>query len=227
MPAPSGAAHRRDQEEEMLAKRLYAAATLFAIATTAAAQETARVAVAPESKLWIDGTSNLHSWTCKAEKLDAAIELDKAAAAELASAAPKALRRVDVKVPVKSLKCGHGSMDDNLYKALNADASPDISYIMATFEVVPGEAKDSFTIKTVGSLTIAGKENKLAMDVTATRLPDGTVKATGMVPIKMTDYGIKPPTAIFGRLKTGDDVKVNFELTVGPKAIAAALDNNK
>jgi len=208
----------------MLAKRLYAVA-LFAIATTAAAQETARVAVAPESKLWIDGTSNLHGWSCKAEKLDAAIELDKAAAgAQLAVAPPKALKRVEVKVPVKSLKCGHGSMDDNLYKALNADASPDISYIMATFEVVPGEAKDSFTIKTAGSLTIAGKENKLAMDVTALRLPDGTVRATGMVPIKMTDYGIKPPTAIFGRLKTGDEVKVNFELTVGAKAIAAALE---
>ena len=35
-------------------------------------------------------------------------------------------------------------------------------------------------------------------------------------------FGITPPTAIFGRLKTGDDIKVNFELTVGTKAIAAA-----
>jgi hypothetical protein len=134
----------------MLTTRLYAVA-LIAIATAAAAQETARVAVAPESKLWIDGTSNLHGWTCKAEKLEAAIELDKAAAGQLAGAAPNALKRVEVKVPVKSLKCGHGSMDDNLYKALNADASSEISYIMATFEVVPGEAKDSFTFKTVGS----------------------------------------------------------------------------
>ena len=50
-----------------------------------------------------------------------------------------------------------------------------------------------------------------------------TIKAAGVVPIKMTDYGIKPPTAIFGRLKTGDEVKVNFELNMGPKAIAAAL----
>jgi polyisoprenoid-binding protein YceI len=206
----------------MLASRLSAAALLL-ITTTSAAQETARVAVAPESRLWIDGTSNLHGWTCKAEKLEAAVELDKAAAAQLAIAPPKALKRVEVKVPVKSLKCGHGGMDNNLYKALNADASPDISYIMATFEVVPGEAKDTFTLKTVGSLTVAGKENQVAMDVTASRLPDGTVKATGMVPIKMTDYGIKPPTAIFGRLKTGDEVKVSFELTVGAKAIATAL----
>jgi polyisoprenoid-binding protein YceI len=206
----------------MLASRLYAAA-LIALATTAGAQETARVAVAPESKLWIDGTSNLHGWTCKAEKLEAAVELDKAAASELAVAPPKALKRVEVKVLVKSLKCGHGGMDDNLYKALNADASPQISYIMATFEVVPGDVKDTFTLKTIGSLIIAGRENKIAMDVTAKRLVDGTVKATGMVPIKMTDFGIKPPTAIFGRLKTGDEVKVNFELTVGAKAIATAL----
>jgi len=206
----------------MLATRLYAVA-LIAAATTAAAQETARVPVAPESRLWIDGTSNLHGWTCKAEKLEAAVELDKAAAAQLAIAPPKALKRVEVKVPVKSLKCGHGGMDNNLYKALNADATPEISYIMATFEVVPGEVKDSFTLKTAGTLTISGKENKIAMDVIANRLPDGTVKATGPVPVKMTDYGIKPPTAIFGRLKTGDEVKVSFELTVGAKAIATAL----
>jgi hypothetical protein len=42
----------------------------------------------PESRLWIDGTSNLHGSTCKADKLDAAIERDKAAAAEFAVAAP-------------------------------------------------------------------------------------------------------------------------------------------
>ena len=94
---------------------------------------------------------------------------------------------------------------------------------MATFDAASGEAKDSFTLHTIGTLTIAGKENSLSMDVTATRMPDGTVKATGVVPIKMTDYGVKPPTAIFGRLKTGDEVKVNFELTVGAKAIATAL----
>ena len=201
-----------------------AVALLAMIAAVAGAQETARVAVSPDSKLWIEGTSNLHGWSCKAEKLDAAIDLDAAAAAQLGSAPPKALKRVEVKVAVKSLKCGHGAMDNNLYKALNADATPDVSYILATFEAAPGEAKDTFTLHTIGTLSVAGKERKIEMDVVASRLADGTVKATGMVPIKMTDYGITPPTAIFGRLKTGDEVKVNFELTVGGKAIATALN---
>jgi polyisoprenoid-binding protein YceI len=204
-------------------KTSFAGVALITLAAAAAgAQENARVAVSPESKLWIEGTSNLHGWSCKATTLDAAVEIDAAAAAQLTAAAPKALKKVLVKVPVKSIKCGHGGMDDNLYKALKADETPDISYILATFEAVPGEAKDSFTLHTVGTLTIAGKENKVSMDVAATRLSDGSVKATGMVPIKMTDFGIKPPTAIFGRLKTGDEVKVNFELNVGARAIAAA-----
>ena len=132
---------------------------------------------------------------------------------------------MDVKIPVKSLHCNHGGMDGNVYKALKAEDEPEISYIMATFEATPAEAKDTFTLKTVGTLTVAGKQNKIEMDVVATRLADGTVTAKGVVPIKMTDYGIKPPTALFGRLKTGDEVKVNFELTIGAKAIAAALND--
>ncbi|HWH50891.1 MAG TPA: YceI family protein [Gemmatimonadaceae bacterium] len=208
----------------MLTKRLVAGLLIAFTATAAAAQETARVAVAPDSKLWIDGTSNLHDWSCKADKIEANVDLDKAAAAQLDAAPPKALKRVEVKVPVKALKCGHGAMDNNLYKALNADATPDVTYILATFEAAPGATSDTFTLKTVGSLNIAGKENQLAMDVVATRMPDGTVLAKGTVPIKMTDYGIKPPTALFGRLKTGDEVKVNFELSIGAKAIASALE---
>ncbi len=213
----------------MISKILVVALGLCAIvgAKAVVAQETARVTVTSDSKLTIDGTSNLHSWSCKAEQLNAAIDIDRAAAADLAGAPPKSLKRVEVKVPVKSIKCGHGGMDDNLYKALKADDSPEVRYILATFDAVPGDAKDTFTLKTVGTLTVAGKENSVAMEIAATRLPDGTIKVTGEVPIKMTDYGIKPPTAIFGRLKTGDEVKVSFELTLGAKAIAASLDTQR
>jgi len=207
----------------MTGARIAAAALLACAATVVRAQDT-RVAVGAESKLWIEGTSNLHGWSCKATTLDAAIDLDAALAAQLTSAPPKALKRVHVKVPVKSLKCGHDAMDNNLYKALKATDSSSIDYILATFEAVPGEEKDTFTLHTVGTLTVAGSENKIEMDVIASRMPDGSVMAKGLVPIKMTDYGIKPPTAIFGRVKTGNEVKINFELTIGAKALAAAVN---
>ena len=200
----------------------FATAALALIAAAAGAQNTARVVVAPDSKLWIDGTSNLHDWNCKADKIDAIIDMDAAAAAKMDVAAPKAVKKVEVRIPVRSLHCNHGGMDGNVYKALKADDAPEISYILATLEAVPG-ANDTMTLKTVGTLTIAGKENKVSMDVETTRLPDGALKAKGTLPVKMTDYGIQPPTAIFGRLKTGDEVKVGFELTVGARAIADAI----
>jgi polyisoprenoid-binding protein YceI len=195
---------------------------MCALLGAAASAQTTKVAVSPESRLWVEGTSTLHDWTCRTQSLDATIEFEGKAAEQLGAAPPAALRRVQVKVPVKSLKCGHGGMDNNLYKALNADATPEISYIMASFEPAAAENDASFGLKTVGTLTIVGTERRIAMDVTATRLSDGSMKAVGVVPIKMTDFGIKPPAAMFGRIKTGDDVKVKFELTVSARAIAAA-----
>ena len=59
------------------------AALIALVASLAGAQETTRVAVSPESKLWIDGTSNLHEWSCKATSLEATVELDASAAARV------------------------------------------------------------------------------------------------------------------------------------------------
>jgi polyisoprenoid-binding protein YceI len=129
-------------------------------------------------------------------------------------------------VPVRSIKCGSGKMDDNLYKALKADDAPQISYILGSFDVQPG-ADDSYTLKTVGSLTIAGTQKTVNMDVTTKRLADGSLRAEGELPLLMTDFGVKPPTALLGTLRTSNEVKVKFELVVGPQAITAAATGDR
>lgn len=194
---------------------------LFAIAGSARAQSV-RLSVAADSKLWIEGGSNLHDWTCRASSIDAAIDVDEAFL-KAPAATSSLLKKVQVKVPVRNLKCGHGGMDNNLYKALKADDTPDISYIVATFDVVPGATSDSFTVKTVGALTIAGTEKTVNLEVTATRLADGGIRADGELPLLMTDFGVKPPTAMLGTLRTSNKVTVKFSLLVGPQAIAAAV----
>jgi len=181
-----------------------------------------RLAVGADSKLWIEGGSNLHDWSCKASAIDAAIDVDEALI-KSPTASPTLLKKVQVKVPVRNLKCGHGGMDNNLYKALKADDSPEISYILATFDVVPGAMNDSFTVKTVGALKIAGAEKTVDMDVTASRLADGSIRAEGSLPLLMTDFGVKPPTAMLGTLRTSNKVIVKFSLLVGPQTLTAAL----
>src|SRR5262245_50360538 len=179
-----------------------------------------RLAVRNDSRLWIEGTSNLHSWSCKATTLDAVIDVDSTWTIVSGTEGvdyPKLVRRVEVKVPVTGLKCGNGKMDRIMYNALKVDAAPDISYILGSFDAVPGEAKDSFVFRAAGTLKVAGKENPINIEVRTERLADGTVRAESAVPILMTDYGVKPPTALLGTLRTGNNVTVKFELFVGPQ----------
>jgi len=198
---------------------------LVAIAGSTHAQSV-RLAVGPESKLWIEGGSNLHDWSCKASSIEAAIDVDEAFV-KTTTASPSLLKKVEVKVPVRNLKCGNGKMDNNLYKALKADDTPQISYILATFDVVPGAANDSFTVKTVGALTVAGTERSVNLDVTASRLSDGSVRAEGALPLLMTDFGVKPPTALLGTLRTDNKITVKFSLLVGPQTLNAALSGDQ
>jgi polyisoprenoid-binding protein YceI len=74
----------------------------------------------------------------------------------------------------------------------------------------------------VGSLTIAGTEKTVNMDVVTKRLTDGSLRADGELALKMTDFGVKPPTALLGTLRTHDDVKVKFQLSLAPQALGAA-----
>jgi polyisoprenoid-binding protein YceI len=190
---------------------------LLTIAGAASAQSI-RLAVNPDSKLWIEGGSNLHGWSCKASAIDATVDVDEAF---LKSTSPTLLKKVQVKVPVRNLKCGHGGMDNNLYKALKANDAPDISYVLGSFDVVPA-AGDAFTVKSVGTLTIAGTEKTVNMDVSATKLADGSIRADGELPLLMTDFGVKPPTAMLGTLRTDNKVTVKFSLLVGPQTLTAS-----
>ena len=195
---------------------------LIGIALVAAAAMTAnaqsRATLAPASKMWIEGTSNVHDWKVEAKDVDAQIELD---AAGLAAAPAKMVKKVTLTIPVKSLKSEHDKMDDNIRKALKADKNPEIIYSLTSIEAVTAETKEGFTLKAAGTLNIAGVENAITSEIVATRLADGTIKATGTVPVKMTAFQVKPPTAMLGAIKCGDEVKVKFDFVVGPKVIAA------
>jgi polyisoprenoid-binding protein YceI len=113
-----------------------------------------------------------------------------------------------------------------VYKALKADDVPQISYILGTFDVQPADST-SYTLKTVGSLTIAGTEKTVNMDVNTKRLEDGTLRADGELALLMTDFGVKPPTALLGTLRTHNDIKVKFEILVGPQALSAAATGDR
>jgi polyisoprenoid-binding protein YceI len=155
--------------------------------------------------------------------MEALIAVDAASVGSSDNAAiARSLRGVDVIIPVRMLKCGDRHMEANMYDALRAPKPPAIGYIVADFEITPSLVGDDLTVEAVGKMSVAGAERPVRMTVKTESLPDGTRRARGTVPIRMTDFGIVPPRPWFGVLRTADKVLIQFEIFVSPQALALA-----
>jgi len=203
---------------------LVALVAVVLLAAGASAQSaTLRLPVRADSRVWLEGSSNVKDWTCKATAMEALIAVDAASVGSRDNAAiAKSLRGVDVIIPVRMLKCGDRHMEANMYDALKAPKPPAIGYIVADFEITPSLVGDNLTVEAAGKMSVAGAERPVRMTVKTESLPDGTRRARGTVPIRMTDFGIVPPRPWLGVLRTADKVLIQFEIFVSPQALATA-----
>ena len=192
-----------------------AAAALFlgGILATFSAEPIRYEAEPGGSKMKIDGTSTLHDWTVECGVIAGFMELD--ATFPDGSATPIAVTpRVEVSIPVRQLKSGKKSMDSVMHDAMKQEKFPRIEYKMIGLKPKAGAAGQ---FDAIGALTIAGVTKTNTMSVTIARAAGNKLKVTGGTAVKMTDFGIKPPSpdvpGLSALIKTGDDVKLSFEWT--------------
>ena len=198
---------------------LLTVSALIAVSATAGAQATStRLRIEPGSELAISGTSNVHDFHCKTNKFNAYIDVDPGYTKDLTKVA-RPIVSVNVVIAVKSLTCGNKKMDENMYSTLKADKNQIIRYTLSGYDILNGNAT-GFAAKTTGTLTILGKDKVVAMTINAARLNEGKATAKGEEALLMSDFGIKPPSFMFGTMKVADAIKVKFNLNVGPELIA-------
>jgi polyisoprenoid-binding protein YceI len=197
------------------------AAMTAALGTTAAAQGL-QLTIRPDSKLVLDGSSNVHDWACKSSAFLATVEVDAGFQTQPLTQMAKPISKVEVSIPVKTLKCGHGKMDENMYKALKAEQYPDIRYTLATYEVDRDSATaDSFVAKTTGQLTVSGQTTTVAIPIKVQRTVTGAARGEGKVDMLMTDFGIKPPVALLGTLRTKNKISISFNVLLDKSTVVA------
>ncbi len=150
-----------------------------------------------ESTMSVLGTSTLHDWESVVEEVSAQ-----------ATVKGKSLTNVSLQAVVKSIKSGKAGMDSNTYKALKADDYPEITFVAEKLKA------SGSSLAGDGQLTVGAVTNDITVDLTYEELSDDAFKVTGEIPMKMTDFGITPPTAMLGAIKTGDDVTIKFEIAM-------------
>jgi polyisoprenoid-binding protein YceI len=160
-----------------------------------------------QSELVICGTSNLHDWSMNADQLSAT------ATANLSGPQPQ-LTALKFSVPVTGLKSGNRVMDKNTQKALEADEHPQIWFQLSRVERVQIQDK-GYLLQGTGQLHIAGTTRPVTLQAEAFLTGSANAQKlvlSGTFRQNMRDYGVEPPTAIMGTLRTGEiiDIKFNF-----------------
>lgn len=153
------------------------------------------------SEINVAGTSNMHDWNmnAKAFTCDAVIVLKGGALSDVSS--------LSFTLPVANLKSKDKLMDTRAYKALKTDAHKNITFKLKDATILPQQK-----VKVVGNLTIAGVTKEISFISSYVVNSDQSVTFKATESLKMSDYGIKPPSFMMGALKVGDPVTINLQL---------------
>lgn len=166
------------------------------------------------SKAKIEGTSTIHDWTMESSVIGGFMEVDANFPASALTDPNAARPKVEVFLPVRAFKSYAKKMDEVMQEHMEEPKFKRIEYKL--IELKPKSAPGTtgpLQFEAVGLLTIHGVTRTNTMPVTIEKL-DGKIKVTGKTPLKMTDFGVKPPApTILGMspIKTGDDITVSFE----------------
>lgn len=159
-----------------------------------------------ESKLTVDGTSNLHDWTIEAKTMSGSLNYT------LEAGVLKSIESLNFAVDVNQLKSGKDGMDDNTVKALNGKVNKTITFKLTKVVKITKTSENNFTVETQGNLTIKGA-TKLINQTFTVKVSGKKIIFSGKQKIDMTVYGVAPPKALLGTIKTGKDVTVDFKVT--------------
>jgi hypothetical protein len=109
------------------------------------------------------------------------------------------------------LECANDGIASHEW-SLNSKTYKTINYKLVSVTKITEISAGNFTVETQGDLTISGVTKRINQTFTV-KITRKKAVFSGKTKIDMTVYGVKPPTALMGTIKTGKDVTVDFKVT--------------
>ena len=168
-----------------------------------------QLSLQPTSKLWVEGTSTVRSFSCQASEVKATVEASGSNAIARLMTGDKAVESVNVVVPSEKLDCGNGTMNDHMRKAIKMNEAPTIAFRVTSYDLT--KEANGVAGKLTGTLSLGGETKTITVPATGV-MDAGALHVTGAYPLTMSDYNLKAPSLMFGRIKVRDQVTVKFDL---------------
>ena len=152
----------------------------------------------------VKGTSTLHDWHMQLATFESRLSIDFYNDSVVIS--PSVVSALSTELISESKL-----MTKKAHTALNTD-----KFKRLTFEVFKKQAlylTENTNQTITGNLSITGVK-KLVKFSSNIKYLNNQFVISGELEIKMSDFGITPPTALMGTIKTDDEIKVIYHLTI-------------
>jgi len=159
-----------------------------------------------KTQISVSGTSSLHDWETNVKKCDGDLTVQLRDDNTIEN-----ITYLYINFFSSSFNSGKSSMDDKTTEALKAEKFPLINFKLVEIKEVKDLNKYQQFVAS-GKLTIAGVTKLVDLKAISTIGPNGEIYFQGNKTIDMTDYGITPPTAVFGTIKSGKDVTISYKI---------------
>jgi ribosomal protein L21E len=160
----------------------------------------------------IEGTSNIHDWELISPKAVCTMQLTMDPAGKLT-----AIGNVQYVIQVNTLKSKHGSqMDNNAYKAMDAEDHPTIRFT-GTTGTVKSSGGNAYVVTVPGKLNISSGTRDVVITATLKVNADKSFSIDGTQKLKTTDYNVKAISIMLGAIKTSPDVTIKYSMNVKPQ----------
>lgn len=172
----------------------------------------------PSSRFWIHGEATTHDFTCEVDEVEGSAQLpapeDTIRPVSHTPARDQTAAQVNVRVPVRAFDCGNLRMTRDLQETLEMEQHPEIRFSLsdATLESAGDSSQAWSEIEVLGPLTISGTERLVRINAEARPLGNGQYQVRGCLPVKMTYFGVEPPTKAFGLIRVKNEIRVQFDL---------------
>lgn len=157
-----------------------------------------------DNEVVVTGTSSLHDWEMILSEFKTTAEINKNEDGSFK------VSNAVFTANANNLSSDNSLMDKKAHNALEAKKAPEISFKQSTPVTIPEGGEKSFQAK--GTLKIAGKTNSVSIPVSVITKDNGKILVKGTVTLQMTDFDMEPPTAMFGTVKAGDEIKVSVNV---------------
>lgn len=168
-----------------------------------------KVRLSNESKLSINGKSNVNDFRCESEHQ---LQQDSLDFTYHFTADTITVDGVDLSLEVSQFDCGKRAINRDFRSTLKYQEHPFIQITLN--ELVLSDSVDVVPTTAKVTITIAGVARNYDVPLHAFSSMEDRVIVGGSKILYMTDFGLTPPSPLFGLVQVSDELEIVFDLVV-------------